>query len=235
MLRLSSLLACLLACGGCTTVLGEDFQGYVGQPIACDPIDAQNASPKSFVTCGAEETCIVGMNADGTVDSTNQHASCFPITDTLPTSSSCTYANDCGEGAFCSTVLGCTTYCAVGSDCADGVPCIAFSSPEAVLGGTTFGFCAPPCDPSDPHACATGTCSFLTDTDTVCALPGAGALGASCVQDGDCARGLGCDNVAQVCTRYCRAGSTDCGSKRCLTAGEPPLSYGGSTYGYCSL
>jgi hypothetical protein len=234
MLRFTALLACVLACGGCTTVLGEDFRGYVGQPVACNPIDPQNASPQQFVTCGSAETCILGENADGTVDSTDLHASCFPIHDSLPAGSSCTYANDCGVGAFCSLGLGCAAYCAVGSDCAEGVPCVAFMSP-AVLAGTELGVCASPCDPSDPPACATGTCSFITDTNTVCVPPGAGALGASCMQDGDCVRGLSCDDVAQQCTRYCRAASTECGGKTCLTAGEPPLAYGGSAYGYCSL
>lgn len=73
-------------------------------------------------------------------------------------------------------------------------------------------------------------------TITVCIIElGTGALGTSCMVDSDCLRGMGCDNVAQRCTHYCRTGSNDCGSKACLTEGEPLMTYNGNTYGYCAL
>jgi hypothetical protein len=98
-----------------------------------------------------------------------------------------------------------------------------------------MGLCAVPCAPTDTGACV-GTCSFASDTVTVCdEQVGSGAQGAACTTDIDCIRALACDDVAKVCTRSCRAGSSDCGLKPCLTAGEPPLSYGGMTYGYCGL
>jgi hypothetical protein len=235
--RVVALVAWVATFGACTTAIGEDFQGYVGRPTVCNPVEPQSASPRRFIECAAEQTCILGTSADGSNDPANQNASCLPIHDSLPQASPCTFDNDCGSGAFCSPDLGCIRYCTFGgSDCGDGVPCEEFS-PSATIGGTEFGFCAPPCDPSNQPACS-GTCSFFIATRpfTACVIrPGRSALGAPCAQDPDCTRGLACDNAAQRCTRYCRVDSNDCGNKPCLTDAEAPLLYGGATYGVCGL
>lgn len=124
-------LAGILAFSACTTLIGQDFQGYVAQPTECNPASPQGGSPRQFVACADDQTCIVGLQPDGSIDNNDTtQAACFNVDKSLEPGATCIYANDCGPGALCTNELGCASYCTVGgSDCPSGVPCVPNSPP----------------------------------------------------------------------------------------------------------
>lgn len=229
-------IAATLAFVGCGQVIGEDFEGYSEdhpvEAFGCDPANPHDAS-RRFDACDSAETCMFA-GPDGTVDMTRGWAECIEAFDWKPLGASCTYANECGTGAFCSPVLGCSRFCHVGASCADGATCLAFE-PAVQANGVEIGYCAPP--PCDPVASdCSGTCGFYQSERTACFLDsGSGTSGASCNVDTDCQPHLACDDVAKHCTQYCRVDGDDCGGKKCIATNDPPLFHHGKRYGYCEL
>jgi hypothetical protein len=229
--RVLFLLATLMvvAAVGCA----RDFDGYVAQPTMCDPVHPSASAPRDYVSCLDTQTCVFA-NAAGAFDA--NHTTCVDAPEERTSlGDSCQYANDCGAGQAC-TDFGCVEQCWAGESCADSSACIAFA-PAMRVNGKAVGWCAPPsCDPAG-NDCASGACSFYTTTATACALvTGSCKRGDACTTDGDCERGLACDDAAQRCSTYCRVDGNDCAKgKTCITDGEPPLELAGVRYGYCSL
>lgn len=230
--RLVTLLIASAVLGGCTTVLGTEFDSAVAKPTACDPLAPQTSDPRTSKRCAEDHTCVVERG----------EAFCAPSRKTLGVGGACRASDDCAPGKMCTTV-GCMAMCVVGSSCADGSPCVELAN-EVAARGNTYGFCLPPsCSPmtgdgADPALapCSGATCRFAAPGRTGCfaSTKPQRAMGSACTDDFDCLASDSCH--AGKCSRLCRLGASDCPDGRRCAAGASDLSeavVNGREYGHC--
>ncbi len=151
----------------------------------------------------------------------------------------CEYLNDCEPGTAC--VGGaCKPYCSQPSNCpAAGADC--FQVVYDPGSGTSqpipcMKVCTDQCDPVNPSVvCGTGaSCDVFSDQGvnpgtSGCYDSGSSNTGACSSTSSACAPGWVCltDNL---CHRWCRVGSSDCGASSCQAAG---YYVGSQQYGFC--
>lgn len=120
----------------------------------------------------------------------------------------------CGVDGSCSTGcakkdLDCPYSGELGDLCTDregceSLTCIVSEDDERVS------YCSEPCDPGDPNACGSLSCTNRAEGD-VCTYPGLtpSTQGAPCSDGSDCRSGV-CDDVHNICIEQCGDGFPEC-------------------------
>ncbi|MCC6995163.1 MAG: hypothetical protein IT370_11195 [Deltaproteobacteria bacterium] len=213
--------------------LPSDANGCSMQPCSLVP-QCGCAAP---LTCDIDFTGLMGT-------------ACRPVDVPGTETSNCSSASECAAGFVC-TGGRCQRYCATNADCPQPrALCalqIADQNGSPIPGAVT---CSANCDPTNSGAggCPSGQkCAFFTvahggaNLDIVnCALPGAGPVGASCIDDSNCSANTRCStyNSQKRCRKVCNrtTGGSECATvagTTCVVAGAP-LVIGGTEYGVCA-
>jgi hypothetical protein len=210
-----------------------DANGCATQPCSLAPQCGCTAP----LTCDIDFTDLMG---------TACRAVNVPGTET----STCTTFSECAAGYVCAGGH-CLKYCANDASCPQPRGLCAIQITDgmgaAIPGAVT---CSSNCDPTNSAggACPTGQkCGFFTttrggaDLDILeCTAPGAGGIGAACVDDSTCSANTLCTTVSAQsrCRRVCNrsAGGNECATvpgTTCIGFGTP-LTIGGTEYGVCA-
>ena len=214
---------------------------------AAVPIDANGCSTQpcslapqcgctSPLTCDIDFTDLMG---------TACRAVNVPGTET----STCTTFSECAAGYVCAGGS-CLRYCANDAACPQPRGLCAVQITDgmgaAIPGAIT---CSSNCSPTNSAggACPTGEkCGFFTttrggaDLDILqCTTPGAGGIGAACVDDSTCSSNTLCTTVSALsrCRKVCtRPAGNECATVPGTTCigFSPALTIGGTTYGVCA-
>ena len=214
---------------------------------AAVPIDANGCStqPCSLAPqCG----CTAPLTCD--IDFTDlMGTACRAVNVPGTETSTCTTFSECASGYVCAGGH-CLKYCANDASCPQprGLCAIQItdSMGAAIPGAVT---CSSNCSPTNSAggACPTGEkCGFFTttrggaDLDILeCTAPGAGGVGAACVDDSTCSANTLCTTVSALsrCRRVCtRPAGNECATVPGTTCigFNPALTIGGTEYGVCA-
>lgn len=209
------------------------------------PKDSGSTQPACSTTppsnkCGVVDQC--GCNATQTCD----------VKDTAG-NVECVAAGTAGMGRACTSTAGCEK----GLTCVFGT-CHAFCSNTCSIPGTNtcyqvqqgtaavpnFKVCQVTCDLRDANSCggtnAAGPAACVPDGAgaTDCESAGTAAVNQTCsgtASAPSCAPGLTCvklSNTSNQCKRWCRVGTSDCGSSTC-TGFSTKIKVGTVEYGVC--
>jgi len=214
-----------------------------------DPDAEPACSPCELVPqcgCADGEACDLG-GANPAQGSTE----CRPVLVPGTTTSTCTDSTSCAAGHVCLGVTAeasCKRYCTGDEHCdGGGGVCVI----EVTSGGTPIPgvkVCSPDCDPFTSSGCPSGwACGAYSDVQeqrnfTWCRVPGQGGNNSICSDDGQCAAGFVCLNVASTrrCKKYCDRGDSNPGCslfQQCVAvidASGDPLEVAGVQYGVCN-
>lgn len=214
--------------------------GHAPAPDAGTPSSCTNAPAGS--ACGVSPQC--GCAADATCDVVDSAGSTACVTaGRFSRGAPCTSTVGCAQGLTC--VFGtCHAFCAEpGKACASPGTgaCVQVNGTggQAIPG---FAVCRTACDLRDPSSCtgtnAAGTGVCMTDDEggTDCYVGGTKKLNETCAVAEDCGPALVCvagsGNTGQ-CKRWCRVGTTDCGTGVTCRSFAPKVTVSGVEYGVC--
>lgn len=211
------------------------------------PIDANGCSTQPcslFPQCG----CTAPLTCD--IDFTDlMGTACRAVNVPGTETSTCTTFSECALGYVCAGGH-CLKYCAADANCPQprGLCAIQITDQAGapIPGAVT---CSSNCSPTNSAggACPTGQkCGFFTatragmDLDILqCTTPGAGGIGAACVDDSTCASNTLCTTVSSLsrCRKVCtRPAGNECATVPGTTCigFNPALTIGGTEYGVCA-
>jgi hypothetical protein len=199
-------------------------------------VDADMADASPACTVLPSAGCPNGLSCDlAVVDA----PFCRPFTSGTDTRTACTKALQCDRGWTCADEAGathCMKWCTSDPDCGAG-HCLAD-------GFSGLGLCSDACDLAAPAAtCPAGASCFPSPLfaggpkmTVSCGSTGTGAISAPCLNDNDCAPGLGCSwsSVgAHTCRPWCKvdAARSSCatGTGSCVAV----TTLDGVKYGFC--
>lgn len=227
--------------GGAGGAGGASSSSSGGSGGSCPESPCKLSAPQCG--CGVDEQC----SLDGKLA-----IACVPAGSVMA-GQPCDVVNKCGPATICVTPGGanvsvCEKFCDDDSQCqAPGGLCVLKLNDG--MGGTLAGvtLCSENCDPTNPLTCpvagtgchpaqeAAGQMRFFT----TCGGAGAGAQGASCVDNGDCAAGSGCFNTggpSLICLQYCKVNAPVCpGATQCvpIQVNMVDIVVGNDQYGAC--
>ena len=235
---------------------GAVIDGAVIDAVAIDaavPVDAPiDGNGCSTQPCSLAPQCGCASPLTCDIDFTDlMGTSCRAVNVPGTETSTCTTFSECAAGYVCAGGS-CLKYCANDAGCPQPRGLCAVQITDgmgaAIPGAIT---CSSNCNPTNSAAggCPTGEkCGFFTttragaDLDILqCTTPGAGGIGATCVDDSTCASNTLCTTVSAQsrCRKVCNrsSGGSECATvpgTTCIGFAAPGLVIGGTEYGVCA-